>query len=99
MSPCAPPVGKTEKEGPFFMGIEELQGAWVGDGPDKYWEEAEGGSEEWDESFTDEDGSVHVKTIRRDVLRARRYVIKRFEPNGKVKNAYGDSYGGSRRWT
>lgn len=102
-TPCAAPPGKPA--GLYFMGIEELQGAWIGEGDDKYWEEAEGGSEEWDEPRTDEEGNpviiqgvVQMKTVHRDILRARRYVVKRFESNGKVKNAFDGAYSGPRKW-
>lgn len=105
LHPCDKPSGKPD--GLYFMGIEELQGAWIGEGDDKYWEEAEGGTEQWDEIMLDDSGeplrdmfgNVREKTITRDILRARRYVVKRFESNGKVKNAFDGAYSGPRKWS
>ena len=102
LTPCDPPTGKPA--GLYFMGIEELQGAWVGEGEDKYWEEAECGTVEFeiptpDDLKRDYPGIGDFVTKRVEVLRARRYVIKRFEPNGKVKNAFDGAYSGPRKWS
>ena len=94
--PCEKPLASWP-DGAYFIGIEELQGAWIGNGSDKEWEEAEGGSEEWDEEFLDDEGRTRVKTVRRDKLRARRYVLKMFSNDGSVKNAFG-GYSGPRRY-
>lgn len=101
--PCTPPSGYPE--GIYFIAIEELQGAWIDDGVDKYWEEAEGGTEEWDEVMVDdngeallnESGQVRVKTVTRERMRARRYVLKMFNENGFVKNAH-SGYSGPRKY-
>lgn len=103
MDPYYPKPEDNLPPGIYFHGIEELQGAWIGEGEDKYWEEAEGGSIEF-EIPTPEDlkrdypGIGDYVTKRMDILRARRYVIKRFEPNGKVKNAFDGTYSGPRKY-
>lgn len=97
MVPCPAPKGMAP--GDYYMGIEELQGAWIGEGADKYWEEAEGGTETWDEEYTDDQGNIRIKTYTRETQRARRCVIKRFESNGRVKNAFDGAYSGPRKWS
>ena len=98
MEPYYPKDGDNLPPGIYFMAIEELQGAWIGDGPNSYWEEAEGGTEEWDETYTDDEGVERARTVTREILRARRYVLKRFESNGKVRNAHDGAYSGVRRY-
>lgn len=97
------PVGK--KEGVYFIAIEELQGAWI----DNEWEEAES-SESWTEtatttdSYTDDEGKLHsvvtktVRDFRKDIPRSRRYVLKRFNENGKAENAFSAGYAGPRQY-
>lgn len=97
------PVGK--QEGVYFLAIEELQGAWI----DNEWEEADG-DETWVEtatttdSYTDRDGYVHTvvtETVRdgiKNIPRARRYVLKRFDENGKAVNAFSSGYAGPRQY-
>lgn len=91
------------KDGVYFMAIEELQGAWIGEGRDKYWEEAEGGSLEF-EIPTPEDiradypGVSEYTTKRIEIYRSRRYVLKQFLPNGKVKNYHDSAYSGPRQY-
>lgn len=102
LTPCPAPQGKPS--GNYFMGIEELQGAWVGEGDDKYWEEAEGGTLEFEIPTPQEIKDLHPEvsdftTKRVEIHRARRYVIKRFEANGKVKNAFDGAYSGPRKWS
>lgn len=96
ISPCEKP-SEDFPDGAYFMAIEELQGAWVGNGDDKHWEEAEGGTEEWDESYVDDDGETRIRTVTSERLRARRYVLKMFTSEGSVKNAY-SGYSGARRY-
>ena len=79
----------------YFLAIEELQGAWV----DGEWEEAES-SEEWTEDILDDNGHVlSQKHIRKDIPRARRYVLKYFREDGSVANAYSGGYSAKRRYS
>ncbi len=97
------PIGKPE--GVYFIAIEELQGAWI----DNEWEEADG-DETWVEtatttdSYTDDDGYVHtvvtetVKDFHKEIPRSRRYVLKKFNENGKAENAFSSGYSGPRQY-
>jgi hypothetical protein len=87
--------------GIYFIGIEELQGAWV----NGEWEEA-GGVETWTEistdTYTDDTGLEHSvttkKNFRSEVPRARRYIVKYIDDKGSARNAFPGSFSGPREY-
>lgn len=84
--------------GIYFIGIEELQGAWVEDESGrKVWEEADS-SETWTETFINADGFEVTRVIEKDIPRARRYILKRFNESGGVVNAFSRPYNGNRQY-
>lgn len=90
----SPPKGSRNADCTHFLAIEELQGAWI----NNVWEEAEGGTmEEWEEEFTHPDGTSGFKTVRKEIPRATRYVLKYFNADGYAKNAL-SSYDGPRAY-
>lgn len=85
---------ESQRDAIHFIAVEELQGAHI----NGQWEEADGGvTEEWDESVVGPDGSITLKTIRKEIPRATRYVLKYFSPDGRAKNAL-SSYDGNREY-
>lgn len=94
-SQAVAPIGSRNPDAVHFLAVEELQGAWI---DNKVWEEAEGGIiEEWDEESTDSFGNPCIKTIRKEIPRATRYVLKYLDSDGKAKNAL-SSYDGPREY-
>lgn len=92
-----------DPKGVYFQAIEELQGAWIGEGKDKYWEEAEGGTLEFEIPTPEDIKRDHPEasdfaTKKVEILRSRRYVLKQFLPNGKVKNVHDGAYSGPRQY-
>lgn len=99
--------------GIYFTAIEELQGAWVsvpGQTQDR-WEEAEGGTEEWEEPTGEFiQGVAQYRTVSREIKRARRYVVKRYtlpgekdkfgrpRKAGRVVNVFDESFAGPRKY-
>lgn len=104
MTPYYPgPDSDLDPKGVYFQAIEELQGAWIGEGREKYWEEAEGGTLEFEIPTPEElkreyPGIGDYTTRKNEVLRARRYVLKQFLPNGKVKNVHDGAFSGPRQY-
>lgn len=89
---------KAMPDGIYFISIEELQGAWVDDEEGKkVWEEADS-SETWTETYTNAEGFEVTRVIQKDIPRARRYVLKRFNETGGAENAFSRPYNGNRQY-